>query len=107
MGCFGLRAAIELILEMGVGEIAPAVQSLGDQVAEGARRKGYELMGERTPANGAGIVSFRKEGLDARYLYRELKDQGFLAAPRLGWLRVAPHFYITPEEIERLVDALP
>ena len=107
IGCFGLRAAIELMLEMGVSEIAPAVQALGDQVAEGARRKGYELMGERTPANGAGIVSFRKEGVDARYLYRELKDKGFLAAPRLGWLRVAPHFYITPDEIERLVDALP
>ena len=107
IGCFGLRAALELLLEIGVDNIAPAVQALADRAAEGARSKGYELLDQRTPATGAGIVSFRKKGVDARYLYRDLKDKGFLAAPRQGWLRVAPHFYITPEEIDRLVDALP
>lgn len=107
IGCFGLRAALELLLEIGIDDIAPAVQELGDRVAAGVRRKGYELMVERTPESGSGIVSFRKEGLDARVLYRDLKDKGFLAAPRQGWLRVSPHFYVSPEEIDALIDALP
>ena len=71
IGCFGLRAAIEFLLEVGVGEIAPVVQNLGNRIAEGVRAKGYELMGERTPETGAGIVSFRKAGLEASAIVRE------------------------------------
>jgi selenocysteine lyase/cysteine desulfurase len=107
IGCFGLRAAVEMVLEMGVGEIGAAVQALADQVADGVVRKHYEVLGHRTPGTGAGIVSFRKEGIDSRVIVRNLKELGFLAAPRQGWVRVSPHFYITPEEIDRLLAALP
>jgi len=34
------------------------------------------------------------------------RDQHIVAAPRAGWLRTSPHFYIAPEDIDRLVDAL-
>jgi cysteine desulfurase/selenocysteine lyase len=107
IGCYGLRAAIDFLLEVGVERIAPAVQSLGDQVAQGAAAKGYQVLGERTPATGAGIVSFRKEGLDSRLLVRRLKEQGIIAAPRQGWVRVSPHFYISPENIDLLLERLP
>jgi len=52
-------------------------------------------------------VSFRKAGVDAAALVRTLRDQHIVAAPRAGWLRTSPHFYIAPEDIDRLVDALP
>jgi selenocysteine lyase/cysteine desulfurase len=107
IGCFGLRAAIDFLLGVGVENIAPVVQALGDQVAVGAAARGYEVLGERTPANGAGIVCFRKEGLDSRLVVRRLKEQGIAAAPRQGWVRVSPHFYISPEEIEKTLAALP
>lgn len=107
IGCYGLRAAIEFLLSVGVERIGPAVQALGDQVAAGATAKGYEVLGTRTPASGAGIVSFRKAGLDARWVVSRLKAQGFIAAPRQGWIRVSPHFYISPEDIARLIEALP
>jgi selenocysteine lyase/cysteine desulfurase len=107
VGCYGLRAAIELILEMGVEEVGTAVQALGDQLAGAVVPKGYQVLGTRTPGTGAGIVSFRKDGIDARLIVRKLKDAGFIAAPRQGWVRVSPHFYITPEEIDRLAATLP
>ncbi|MFB3825285.1 MAG: aminotransferase class V-fold PLP-dependent enzyme [Bryobacteraceae bacterium] len=107
IGCFGLRAAMEFLLEVGVERIAPAVQALGDRAAEAVRAKGYELLGERTPETGAGIVSFRKEGTDAAAIVRDLRARGITAAPRNGWVRISPHFYIAPEEIDRMVDALP
>ena len=75
--------------------------------AEGAQRKEYSLCVDRTEENAAGIVSLRKADVDSRLIVRHLKDKGFLAAPRQGWVRVSPHFYITREEIERLIDALP
>jgi selenocysteine lyase/cysteine desulfurase len=107
IGCFGLRAAMDLLLEMGVNAVGLAVQELADRVADGVVRTGYELLAARTPETGAGIVSFRKEGVDARMVVRTLKERGIIAAPRQGWVRVSPHFYITPGEIDEMVDALP
>jgi cysteine desulfurase / selenocysteine lyase len=107
IGCFGLKSAIEFILEVEVAKIAPIVQNLGDQIAEGVRAKGYEVLGERTPETGAGIVSFRKEGLEAGMVVRKLRAAGIIAAPRAGWVRTAPHFYISPQDIDWLLKELP
>ena len=107
IGCFGLKASIEFLLEVGIGEIAPVVQNLGDQIAAGVQSKGYELFLQRTPQNAAGIVTFRKAGLEATETVRLLRRQKIITAARAGWVRTSPHFYISPEEIDRLIDALP
>ena len=107
IGCFGLKASIEFLLEVGPRQIGPVVQHLGDCIAAGVESKGYEVMGKRTAENGAGIVSFRKAGTNAVEIVAGLKTLGIVAAPRAGWIRTAPHFYIDPEEIGRLVDGLP
>ncbi|MBV8731000.1 MAG: aminotransferase class V-fold PLP-dependent enzyme [Acidobacteriia bacterium] len=107
IGCFGLDAAIELLLEIGIERIAAAVRSLGDQLAEGVQAKGYEVMEQRTPATGAGIVSFRKPGWNPVDIVRQLHGEGIITAPRAGWVRASPHFYISPADIERVLAALP
>jgi cysteine desulfurase / selenocysteine lyase len=107
IGCFGLRAAIEFLLEVEVDRIAAAVQALGDQIAAGVLAKGYEVLGSRTPQNSAGIVSFRKPGMDAGQVVRNLRAAGIVAALRSGWVRTSPHFYISPQEVERMLEALP
>ena len=107
IGCYGLRAALEFLLEVGAERIGPAVQALGDRIAEGARNRGYQVLGERTPANGAGIVSIQKPGLESRVVVRHLKERGMLAAPRQGWVRMSPHFYVSPDEIDKVIEALP
>ena len=107
IGCFGLRAAIEFLLEVKIERIADAVQELGDQIAAGVQAKGYEVLGSRTPENSAGIVSFRRPGMDASQVVRDLRAAGIMAAPRSGWVRTSPHFYISPQEIERMLEALP
>jgi|SRR5665213_654347 len=107
IGCFGLRAAIDFLLEVGVEKIGPIVQSLGDQIAEGIRRKGYEVLGERTPENGAGIVSFRKNGIDSAGIIGRLRTENIIAAERAGWVRTSPHFYVEPGEIQKMIELLP
>jgi cysteine desulfurase / selenocysteine lyase len=37
----------------------------------------------------------------------DLKRQMITAAPRQGWVRMSPHFYISPSDIDRVLDALP
>lgn len=107
IGIYGLRAAIEFLLEVDPRKIAPIVQNLADRVAEGVQAKGYELFTPRTPETGAGIVSFRKAGIDAVELVGNLKRAGISVAPRAGWVRTSPHFYISPDDIERFVAELP
>jgi selenocysteine lyase/cysteine desulfurase len=107
IGCFGLKAAMEFLLEVGVERIGPVVQMLGDRIAAGVQAKGYQVLGTRTPETGAGIVSFRKAGIDAREIVRKLSAAGISAAPRAGWVRTSPHFYIRPEEIDRMIEELP
>ena len=107
VGCYGLRAAIEFLLSVGIECIAPHVQALGDRIAAGAAGKGYEVLGERTRTTGAGIVSFRKAGLDFRAAVNQLKARGFITAPRQDWIRTSPHFYVGPEDIDGLIEALP
>lgn len=107
IGCFGLRAAIEFLLEVGVGEIAPVVQNLGDRISAGVQALGYEVLGCRTPDTGSGIVSFRKPGVADTEIVRALREAGISAAPRAGWVRTSPHFYISPQEIDRFLAVLP
>jgi selenocysteine lyase/cysteine desulfurase len=128
IGCFGLRAALDLILEVDVDCISPRVLALAQQAAHGALRKGYEILGStnhvqpgapavRTafggpgeppaPERGSGIVSLRKPGWQSEAIVSRLREAGILASPRQGWIRISPHFYQTEEEIARLVDLLP
>ena len=106
IGCYGLRASIDFLLEVGVENTAAAIQALGDRIHEGVTALGFETLGHRTPATGAGIVSFRKPGVESQLIVRKLRDANIVAAPRQGWVRTAPHFYIAPEEIDRLLAEL-
>lgn len=107
IGCYGLKAAIEFVLEVGVERIAPVVEALGDRIAAGASAKGYEVLGRRTAATGAGIVSFRKASVESGTIVHQLKQQRIVAANRSGWVRTSPHFYVSPEEVDRMLAALP
>ena len=95
IGCYGLRA------------IGAAVQQLGDLVADGVQSRGYEVLGSRSDATGAGIVSFRKSGVETTTIVQKLKAAGIAVAPRQSWVRVSPHFYISPDDIGKMLEALP
>jgi selenocysteine lyase/cysteine desulfurase len=106
IGCYGLRASIEFLLEVGIENAAPVIQSLGNRVWEGVTVLGFETLGPRSPETGAGIVSFRKTGVDSHAIVRKLREANIITAPRQGWVRCAPHFYIAPREIDRMLGEL-
>jgi selenocysteine lyase/cysteine desulfurase len=77
-------------------------------LAEGADKLGYEILGPpRTPAHSSGILSLRHPQIDSRLVHSRLREYDFLTAPRQGWVRISPHFYISPEDIDKLLAALP
>lgn len=107
IGCFGLRAALDFLLKVGMENIAANVMCLAGQLEMGTREKGYELIVKRTAQTGSGIISVRHPKLDARAVVSQLKQKRILAAPRQGWIRMSPHFYLNSEDIEQVLNALP
>ncbi len=106
IGIYGLRAAFDLLQEAGMETVSKAVLSLSEQIARGAEAQGYQCLVPHSPETGSGIVSIRKEGLDCEELVSRLRSQGVTASPRQGWLRLSPHFYVTANEIDRVLGML-
>ena len=107
IGCYGLRAALEFLLKVGIPNVAGAVLSLADQLYEGVQNLGYETMIDRTAETAAGIVSFRHPDIDHRVIVTDLKRNCVSAATRQGWIRMSPHFYISPNDIDSALGFLP
>src|SRR5665213_969478 len=103
IGCYGLRAAIDFLLKVGIDKITPVVRGLAGQIVEGVRQRGYEVLGEPN----AGIVSFRKPEMDSAAICARLREQSIITAPRAGWVRASPHFYIEAEDIGKMLALLP
>lgn len=107
IGIHGLRASLDLFHEVGVERMANHIDGLARRTIEGAAAKGYEPMTARNSANGSGIVTIRKQGIDSAAAVASLSDAGISAAHRFGWIRVAPHFYNNDEDIDALLEGLP
>ncbi|BDC50147.1 cysteine desulfurase [Bryobacterales bacterium F-183] len=107
VGCYGLQASMELLLEVGVENVRQAVLANAGRVAEEVQRSGYELMIPREDeASASGIVSFRKTDVDSRYIVKKLRDAKITAAPRQGWVRISPHFYNDFSDLDQLFVVL-
>jgi selenocysteine lyase/cysteine desulfurase len=59
---------------------------------------------ERTEGSESGIVSFRLPGVDSNQLQARLKQRRVLAAPRQGYVRFSPHFYLTGEDMDAVLE---
>jgi len=102
-----LGASLKLLLEVGIDLISARVHALTEQLAEGLTRKGYELVSSRAGEEWSGLVSFNSQRHDHQQIVRDLKAQKIIVVLREGRLRASPHFYNLPEQIARLIDALP
>ena len=106
IGCFGLRASIELFLEADADAISERVLDLTDRIADHVSNRGFELGAPRKPSTGSGIVSFRKDGVDAEATRQRLAAERVSVSARKGYIRASPHFYNTETEIERFLALL-
>ena len=106
-GLHALRGSLELLLEIGIPRIEARALALSDSLCEGLKAKGYALWSSRRPEEKSQLVSFYKEGLDVKAVQRDLRTQRIIVACRDGRFRASPHFYNTPKDLDRLLNALP
>ncbi|MFN7971211.1 MAG: aminotransferase class V-fold PLP-dependent enzyme [Acidobacteriota bacterium] len=106
-GIAGLSGAVETLLDFGLPYIEERVLSLAARLADGVAARGYRVLGSRAVGETSGIVSFARDGIDALALERRLHERRIVIGQREGFLRAAPHFYNTEDEIDALLAALP
>ncbi|HUD82971.1 MAG TPA: aminotransferase class V-fold PLP-dependent enzyme [Candidatus Saccharimonadales bacterium] len=111
-GLAGLVAAMELLLEIGVEDIAVELLRKRAWLAPALQERGLTLLHPAAPeANASAILSFYRPGADMPALQRKLMSAGVhvsLRADRAGqqYIRVSPHFYNTDAELHRLLENL-
>lgn len=106
VGLAAFNASLRLLLTIGIDRIWERVHRLTEAALESAGRAGYEILTPRKPEERSGIVTFRLPGVDAPALWKALLSRGVVCASRSGGIRISPHFYNTPEEIERFFEIL-
>jgi selenocysteine lyase/cysteine desulfurase len=104
IGIYGLGAAVDLLLEVGIPNIAERVLDLTDRLREGLLAQGHSVFGPRAREEASGIVTFVPRQGTARHLLDWLLAHRVLVAARCGMVRIAPHFYNTEEEIDRVLE---
>jgi selenocysteine lyase/cysteine desulfurase len=112
LGIAGLKAALELLQEIGSEAIAAELLRKRARLVPALLAKGYTVLQANAPqANASGIVAFFKPGTDMAALCQKLADQNIVAslrADRAGqqYLRFSPHFYNTDAELDRALEML-
>ncbi len=102
-GIYGLHAAIELLLEIGIDQIETEVLRLSARLGNALRGIGFEV--EETRSGIVGATPPNVE-MSITRLHRLLDEERVITAPREGLLRFSPHVYNDDEEIDRVVEVL-
>ena len=105
-GIYGLRAAIDLLLEIGIENIAREVVRIASRLADKIDEIGWRV-GSPSPI-ASGIIGAIPPGVEPSLLrwHRTLEENGVVCAPREGMLRFSPHFYNDDGEVDRLIELL-
>jgi selenocysteine lyase/cysteine desulfurase len=112
IGLIGLLAAMELILEIGVENIARELLRQRARLVPALQAKGYTVLNASPkPENASSITSFFAPDKDMAVLHQKLADANVIASLRVDrsgqkYLRFSPHFYNTDAELQRAVELL-
>ena len=107
VGLYGLKAALDLLLDIGIPTIEGRVLELTKHLIEGLEAKGYRVITPKKDLDRAGIVIFESERHTPSEIYEKLHAKNIITAERGSGVRVSPHFYNTTSEVERLLEVLP
>ena len=113
-GILALGASLTMLLEIGIDQVWSRIEMLTARLCAGLEAKGYRVFSpRRVEDERSGIVVFEPpasmsgDTASLRKIVAALESQNIIIVIREGRLRASPHFYNTPEQIDRLAKALP
>jgi cysteine desulfurase / selenocysteine lyase len=96
---------MKLFKEFGFDEIEKKILSNSRYFIDELARIGYKSPLLSIPEKHlSGIVSFKSE--NAQKIFDHLNQKKIVCSLREGYIRFAPHFYNTKQEIDLVVDTL-
>ena len=111
-GLVGLLAGIELLLEIGVENIATELLRKRAWLVPALLAKGYQVLhADARPENLSGITSFYLPGKDLSAVHQKLLAANIITSLRVDrsgqkYIRLSPHFYNTDAELQRVLELL-
>jgi selenocysteine lyase/cysteine desulfurase len=112
LGLVGLLTAMELLLEVGVENIATELLRKRAWLVPALQAKGYSvLQADAPPENSSGITSFSAPGKDLAALHQKLLDANIITSLRTDralqkYIRLSPHFYNTDAELQKVMELI-
>ena len=102
----GFIASVEWINRVRVPTIEAHVARLHDRLLAGIAGTPLRVVSDLAPARRSTILAFEADGIDlTRRIWRRLVEAGVMAGLRGNLIRVAPHLYNGPDDIDRFLAA--
>lgn len=105
-GILGLAERLSQIDELGIDWIEERILSLSELLRERARHQGLELIYQFGGKSGSGINILKKPGTPTSEVHAKLTANSIYASVRNDAIRISPHYYNTPDEIEQIVAVM-
>jgi cysteine desulfurase/selenocysteine lyase len=111
-GVAGMKAAIDLLLEIGIEKVAERILSIRSRLIFGLIELGFAPLGATHPAaHFSGIITVSHPARDIASLFRRLAENRVICSHRQDrqgkqYLRFSPHFYNTEDEVDRVLEVL-
>jgi cysteine desulfurase / selenocysteine lyase len=112
LGIVGIRAAVELLTEIGMEAISRELWRKRTWVVPELEKKGYVvLQANAKMENASGIVTFYRAETDMEQLHGQLEQNHVVTSLRVDrggqrYIRMSPHFYNTDAELRRVLELL-
>ena len=107
VGIVGTKAAIDLLLEIGMEQVEERILALTQQLADGLVRNGFELLSSRAAGEASGIITCKPpQDQSSELVAQRLLEARIHTTDRGGWLRLSPHVYNTPEEMDQTLSVM-
>ncbi len=104
LGLFGFRGALRFFRDAGYDNIGSMVRDNVRRIFSRLEKCDLEIITPRDENHRAGIVTFSHPR--AEEIFLDLQKRGIIVSHRSGHVRMAPHFYNTPDEIDRACDVI-
>jgi len=99
-------AAIEFLQDIGFFAVRERIFELSAHLSKELTRIGFKVLSDQFSDYPTGIVVCEKPGVRADKIVEHLKKNNIIVAERLGRVRFSPHVYISPEQLDEVIQAL-
>lgn len=104
VGCAALSASLSILSDVGLSNIEKHNGMLVQRVMSHAQERGLEVLTPESPEERASIVTFRVPDVEAALA--ACAKARVRVNSRLGGIRASPHFYNSPEDVDRLFETI-